>query len=106
MACDAARLEEQFVTTKPLRSKLGVMRIRVHKGTLVHAALVTGLLALGGAYQACYASDPPVPPAESAQPERDSKAKDRHRNAPKCPDGGGGPTEKRSRFAPLSPLVA
>jgi hypothetical protein len=103
MARNAAGLEEQPVTSTALRSKLGGMRIRVGKGTLVHAALATGLLALGGA---SYASDPPASPTESAQPERDSKAKERHRSTPKCPDGGGGRTEKRSRFAPLSPLVA
>jgi hypothetical protein len=80
------------------------MRIRAGKGTLVHAALAAGLLALVGA---SYASDPPSSPTESAQPDRDSKAKERPRSTPKCPDGGGGGhTEKRSRFAPLSPLVA
>ena len=103
MARSAAGLEEQFVTPKRLRSKLGGMRIRVGKGTLVHAALAAGLLALGGV---SFASDPPAPATESAQPDRDSKAKERPRSTPKCPDGGGGHTEKRSRFAPLSPLVA
>jgi hypothetical protein len=79
------------------------MRIRAGKGTLVHAALATGLLALAGA---TYASDPPAPATESAQPDRDSRAKERPRSTPKCPDGGGGHSEKRSRFVPLSPLVA
>ena len=103
MARHAPGLAEQPVTAGPLRSKLADMRIRAGKGTLVHAALATGLLALGGA---SYARDPPASPTESAQPERDSKAKERTRSTPKCPDGGGDHTEKRSRFAPLSPLVA
>jgi hypothetical protein len=104
MACDAAGLEEQLVTPTPLRSKLGGMRIRAGKGTLVHAALATGLLALAAG--ATYASDPPAPATESAQPDRDSRSKERSRSTPKCPDGGGGHSEKRSRFVPLSPLVA
>jgi hypothetical protein len=103
MACNAAGLEEQLVTSTPLRSKLGGMRIRAGKGTLVHAALATGLLALAGV---SFASVPPAPNTESAQPDRDSKAKERPRTTPKCPDGGGGHSDKRSRFAPLSPLVA
>jgi hypothetical protein len=85
------------VTPTRMRSKLGGMK------TLVHVALATGLLALAGA---TYASDPPAPATEAAQPDRDSKAKERPRSTPKCPDGGGGHTEKRSRFVPLSPLVA
>jgi hypothetical protein len=103
MARIAPGLEEQLVTATPLRSKLGVMRIRAGKGTLVHAALATGLLALGGA---SYASDPPASATDSVQSERDAKAKERLRSTPKCPDGGGGRTDKRSRFAPLTPLVA
>jgi hypothetical protein len=103
MARDEAVLEEQPVTSTPLRSKLGGMRIKADKGTLVHAALAAGLLALAGV---SFASDPPGPATQSEQLERDSKAKERPRSTPKCPDGGGGHPEKRSRFAPLSPLVA